>query len=177
LQGAESTKDRRRVLHDRISEFHRIELVGYRPRGKGTEGEHVDNVAFHVLRGGKGLPSVRFRQIVYRFNDRQLQAKVEPLDHSSLKDLNGLIFLKVNIEGSEVEALKGLRAWTWRVKHLCIAYHDFRADRGEGENHRTRVAVINNLNALGFSLVTREADARPYVRDHIHAIVKQQTYP
>jgi hypothetical protein len=83
--------------------------------------------------------------------------------------LERIDFLKMNIEGSEVEALKGLRTWAGRVKHLCVACHDFRADRGESESYRTRAAVMDNLNALGFALVMRDGDARPFVRDHIHA--------
>ena len=58
LQGAEPTKDCWCVFHDWISEFYRIKLGGFPPRGKGSEGQHVHGVAMHVLRGSKGLPFI-----------------------------------------------------------------------------------------------------------------------
>ena len=77
-------------------------------------------------------------------------------------------FLKMNIEGAERTALPGCREALRRTRHCCIAAHDFRADRGEGEHFRTRAFVCDFLSDLGFTLVTRDDDPRYYVPYHIH---------
>lgn len=79
-------------------------------------------------------------------------------------------FLKMNIEGAEASALTNLSLVAERINHICVACHDFRADRGEGEQYRTRSEVSKLLDAAGFSpVLVRTEDPRPYVRDHIHA--------
>jgi FkbM family methyltransferase len=78
-------------------------------------------------------------------------------------------FLKMNIEGAERLAVRGMSSAIDRVAHLCVACHDFRADRGEGEFFRTRHTVIEFLRDHHFEIVERTADPRDYVRDHVHA--------
>jgi len=78
-------------------------------------------------------------------------------------------FLKMNIEGAEVDALKGLEAWHPRVRNICVACHDFLADAGEGEGYRTRDRVRTMLGELGYEVTDRREDPRPYVSDHLHA--------
>lgn len=58
--------------------------------------------------------------------------------------------LKMNIEGSELEALQGGVASLPCVRHAVIGCHDFRADRGEGERFRTSASVIQLLRENGF---------------------------
>lgn len=77
-------------------------------------------------------------------------------------------FLKMNIEGAERFALRGMPEAIRRVRWVCIAAHDFRADRGEGEEFRTRAFVERFLREAGFTLVSRDADPRYYVPYHIH---------
>lgn len=77
-------------------------------------------------------------------------------------------FLKMNIEGAERAALPGCREALRRTRYCCVAAHDFRADRGEGEHFRTRAFVWDFLSDLGFRLVTRDDDPRYYVPYHIH---------
>src|SRR5581483_6593847 len=43
-------------------------------------------------------------------------------------------FLKMNIEGAERRALPGCREALKRARYVCVAAHDFRAVRGEGED-------------------------------------------
>ena len=84
--------------------------------------------------------------------------------------LAAITFLKMNIEGAEKAALKNLARFAHRVSYICVACHDFRADRGEGDEYRTRLEVTRLLNATGFSpVLARGEDPRPYVRDHVHA--------
>jgi FkbM family methyltransferase len=82
--------------------------------------------------------------------------------------LDRIDFLKMNIEGAERVALAGCRRALVRSRFVCVAAHDFRADRGEGEQFRTRSLVRNFLNEAGFDLITREKDPRYYVPYHVH---------
>lgn len=76
--------------------------------------------------------------------------------------------LKMNIEGAEQYAILGMVDVLERIRCVCIACHDFRADSGDGEQFRTRKLVKEFLADHGFDITTRDNDSRPYVRDHIH---------
>jgi FkbM family methyltransferase len=91
-----------------------------------------------------------------RFDDLCLEHGVGRID-----------FLKMNIEGAERVALPGCREALSRARFVCVAAHDFRADRGEGESFRTLGFVREFLTGAGFTLTTRE-DARYYVPYHVH---------
>lgn len=81
--------------------------------------------------------------------------------------IGDIAFLKMNIEGAERYALPGMTSVLDRVKTICVACHDFRADRGDGEQYRTRAFVEEFLSSHGFRLSSRDDDPRPYVRDHV----------
>jgi len=78
-------------------------------------------------------------------------------------------FLKMNIEGAERWALPGCSGALRRARFTCIAAHDFRADRGEGEAFRTLDFVKEFVAGAGFRIVTR-ADPRYYVPYHVHGM-------
>jgi FkbM family methyltransferase len=82
--------------------------------------------------------------------------------------IGGIDFLKMNIEGAERLALPGCREALAQTKSACIAAHDFRAARGEGEQFRTLDFVRGFLLAAGFSVITRDLDPRYYVPYHVH---------
>lgn len=77
-------------------------------------------------------------------------------------------FLKMNIEGAERVALRGATEALKRARTVCIAAHDFRAARGEGEQFRTFDEVCQTLTQAGFHLVVRRDDPRYYVPYHVH---------
>lgn len=79
-------------------------------------------------------------------------------------------FLKMNIEGAERTALPGCREALKNTRAVCIAAHDFRANRGEGEAFRTLGFVREFLEKSGFRLVTRDEDPRYYVPFHVHGV-------
>lgn len=81
-----------------------------------------------------------------------------------------IAFLKVNIEGAEREALQGMAGMLPRIRRICVACHDFRAEQGHGEHFRTRNFVEQTLKDHGFALSLRSADPREYVRDHVHGV-------
>jgi FkbM family methyltransferase len=82
--------------------------------------------------------------------------------------IDGIDFLKMNIEGAERWALPGCRSALGRARFCCVAAHDFRAARGEGEDFRTLAFVREFLADCGFELVTRDGDPRYYVPYHVH---------
>ncbi len=79
-----------------------------------------------------------------------------------------IAFLKMNIEGAERMALRGMPAALARTRHVCVCCHDFRAERGDGDQYRTRDEVVATLTASGFLVTGRRDDPRAYVRDHVH---------
>lgn len=79
-------------------------------------------------------------------------------------------FLKMNIEGAERFALPGCDEALRRTKSVCVAAHDFRAERGEGEEFRTLAFVKAFLRERGFQLTTRDEDRRYYVPYHVHGV-------
>lgn len=79
-----------------------------------------------------------------------------------------IAFLKMNIEGAERMALRGMPAALARTRHVCVCCHDFRAERGDGDDYRTRAEVVETLTAAGFRVTGRRDDPRAYVRDHVH---------
>jgi FkbM family methyltransferase len=98
---------------------------------------------------------------------------VEGVTFDSLCDryaIDRIDFLKMNIEGAERTALPGCRNALGRARNVCIAAHDFRAARGEGEAFRTLAFVREFLTEAGFQLATRDDDPRYYVPYHVHGV-------
>ncbi|EAQ34232.1 hypothetical protein NB311A_09641 [Nitrobacter sp. Nb-311A] len=73
--------------------------------------------------------------------------------------------LKMNIEGAEELAIKGMLNSIKMAKYVVIACHDFK----DGELG-TKKPVKEFLNASGFHIIERSDDPRDYVRDHVHGI-------
>lgn len=89
----------------------------------------------------------------------------------NLLDREGLSrvdFLKMNIEGAEAAALRGLVRSQSRIRSVCIACHDFLAESGAGDHLRTRAGAIAVLQQMGFSIVVRDDAPEPWVRGHVH---------
>ncbi len=83
---------------------------------------------------------------------------------------SGISFVKMNIEGAERHALEGMQSVLKQLKAICVACHDFRADRGDGEEFRTRAFVERVLTEHGFRLASRPEDRRAFVRDHVFGL-------
>ena len=75
-----------------------------------------------------------------RFDVIAAQLKIDRID-----------FLKMNIEGAERVALPGCADGLQSTRFACVAAHDFRADRGEGDQFRTLAFVRDFLARCGFS--------------------------
>lgn len=94
-----------------------------------------------------------------------------PLDDiCEANGIRSIALVKMNIEGAEREALPGMERMLASVQTVCVACHDFRADRGDGEHFRTRAFVEQFLAAHGFEVRSRRDDPRDWVRDHVFGI-------
>jgi FkbM family methyltransferase len=94
----------------------------------------------------------------------------EVYEQQGLKDI---AFLKMNIEGAERYALLGMDSVIHHVRQICVACHDFRADRGDGEQFRTRAFSEQFLTERGFRLASRPHEPRDYVRDHLFGLRRE----
>lgn len=83
--------------------------------------------------------------------------------------MSAIDYLKMNIEGAEIDALQGMADVIERVGAICVSCHDFRAERGDGARFRTKEFVVGFLRHHGFDLHFRD-DARPYVRDQVFGV-------
>ena len=82
--------------------------------------------------------------------------------------LTSVNFLKMNIEGAECEAIRGVQTCAPMIAHCAISCHDFLADRGSNNEMRTLKEVSRLLREKGFE-IRRIEDYRPWVRDYLYA--------
>lgn len=76
--------------------------------------------------------------------------------------------IKMNIEGAETAALKGMKEILLTTPHVVVSCHDFKADRGESSELRTYESVYQLLINSGFQLRGRKEDSRPEVRYYLY---------
>jgi FkbM family methyltransferase len=89
-------------------------------------------------------------------------------DFEPIQQHERIQFLKMNIEGAEVDALRGMPKTLAKVEHACIACHDFLAD--ENPRVRTRQTCQRILREAGFQVFETPPDSPPWQRDHLHAV-------
>jgi FkbM family methyltransferase len=79
--------------------------------------------------------------------------------------------LKMNIEGAEAGALRGLGAAVRSVRRAAVSCHDFLADAGaRGDDARTRSQVEAFWRDAGFRVASRPGRAgEPWIRDYVYA--------
>jgi FkbM family methyltransferase len=78
--------------------------------------------------------------------------------------------LKMNIEGAEREAIRGVGRLLSRTRHVCISCHDFLADDGGGDELRTKAAVREFLTEQGFAVTSRDDAPDPWTRDYLYGV-------
>jgi FkbM family methyltransferase len=78
--------------------------------------------------------------------------------------------LKMNIEGAEALAIKGMKRAFEATRALCISCHDFRANQGHGDSFRTKTQVEEAVTKAGFRIIPRDSDPRDYVADQVNAV-------
>lgn len=85
-------------------------------------------------------------------------------------DIAHIDLLKMNIEGAEVSALRGLGPLLGKTRSVCIACHDFLADEGGDETLRTKHDVRALLLEHGFELTSRDDAPDPWTRDYVYGV-------
>jgi FkbM family methyltransferase len=83
--------------------------------------------------------------------------------------LDRIDLLKMNIEGAERDAVKGMTQLAKSVGHMVISCHDFIADGGGSAAFRTFHEVSRSIEALGFDIETRPDHSHPWTRYYIYA--------
>jgi FkbM family methyltransferase len=113
---------------------------------------HLRNTTLAAGRNGIEVPARRLETI----------AKSLEITHIDL--------LKMNIEGAEVSALRGLGPLLANTRYVCIACHDFLADEGGADTLRTKAAVRELLVGHGFDVRTRDDAPDPWTRDYVYGV-------
>jgi FkbM family methyltransferase len=90
-------------------------------------------------------------------------------DLVSQLSLDRIDFLKMNIEGAELPALRGAKDVLPIVRHAAIGCHDFLADETGDESYRTKDAVHALLVEAGFTVTGRPDDPRPWAANYLFA--------
>ena len=76
-------------------------------------------------------------------------------------------FLKMNIEGAEVDALRGAAETLRHTRNICVGCHDFLAEESGDDAYRTSHAVDQILADAGFE-VSRRTDKRSWVSCYLY---------
>ena len=86
----------------------------------------------------------------------------------SEQGLKRIDLIKLNIEGSELNALCGAKETLSITQHLAVSCHDFAAHEF-GENMRTKAKVRSLLEKAGFRITDRPDDPSAVIRDVLYA--------
>ena len=78
-------------------------------------------------------------------------------------------FLKMNIEGAEKLAIKGMQETIFKIQVVCISCHDFIYDINSDLFFKTKDSVISFLLDNNFDIVHRESSQYPWLRDQVWA--------
>jgi FkbM family methyltransferase len=78
--------------------------------------------------------------------------------------------LKMNIEGAERIAIRGLERIIATTRHVCISCHDFLADDGGADELRTKEVVREFLLDHGFRVIARDDAPDPWTRDYLYGV-------
>ena len=89
-------------------------------------------------------------------------------------NLSRVHFLKMNIEGSERLAIRGMAATLKETEILCVSCHDFLAHSVGDDGLRTKELVRDFLRHNGLEVVERsEPGLAPHLRDQLWAYNRQ----
>jgi FkbM family methyltransferase len=85
-------------------------------------------------------------------------------------NLGTIHFLKMNIEGAERLAIRGMQEALRQVEVVCVCCHDFLADTTGDERLRTKAIVGQFFRQAGLRVLDRPDEGLPaYVRDQVWA--------
>jgi FkbM family methyltransferase len=100
--------------------------------------------------------------------EAQIQVAAFTLDDLAEQMCIGRIdLLKMNIEGAERLAIRGMRDALQRTRHVVISCHDFLAAEIGDESLRTKELIIRALASAGFKVETRE-HRHQFIADYVY---------
>lgn len=121
-------------------------------------GDRADHLANSIIDGFGGL-----------------QVRSRPLDDIAEElGLQDVALLKMNIEGAERLAVRGMDRLAERVRNLVISCHDFISDEGGLADFRTFNEVRARLEDLGFDTLHRPDHPRPWARYYLYGRNRKQ---
>lgn len=82
--------------------------------------------------------------------------------------ITNVSYVRMNIEGAEQLAIKGMSRIIERTAFVGIACHDFKADKTGNEFFRTKKIIRDYLADNGFHLLERRGE-KPWTRDYVYA--------
>jgi FkbM family methyltransferase len=98
-----------------------------------------------------------------------VEVDAETLDAELARhDVTRVDFLKMNIEGAERLAIRGMSVTAAMTAHVAIGCHDFLAETAGDDALRTSADVLAWLETIGFSVVSRPHDDRDYIRGYLY---------
>jgi FkbM family methyltransferase len=104
-----------------------------------------------------------------RLGDRGLEVATTTLDALIVNlGLERIDLLKMNIEGAEAAALRGLARGAPVIRNVVVSCHDFLANDTGDDGYRTREEVTRLLRDYGFRISRRE-DPRAWIADYVYA--------
>ncbi|MGH3902718.1 MAG: FkbM family methyltransferase [Pseudonocardiaceae bacterium] len=143
----------------------------------------IDNVDVVVAAAGSGAGRMYVEDSAQHRENKIVanpgEAKCMEVQGIRLDDLPGtdrVDFMKMNIEGGEVEALEGMPRILACARHVAVFCHDFLPDTGTGARVATLNPVRKILEDAGFSILQREADTRPGVRHCLYGSRAESAY-
>lgn len=97
-----------------------------------------------------------------------IRVPADSIDHICQEfSIDRIDFLKMNIEGAEQLALRGMDDMIRRMRFICVGCHDFKADKTGNEFFRTKQIVKAFLQDNHFELFDFP-HGQPWHRDHVH---------
>jgi len=102
---------------------------------------------------------------------KPVQATTVDALHRELS-LGRIHFLKMNIEGAERLAIRGMSEILKQTEVVCISCHDFLAMRSGDDSVRTKNEVRHFLQESGIKIFERTA-GRPCIRDQVWGLNQQ----
>jgi FkbM family methyltransferase len=98
---------------------------------------------------------------------RTLLIQAFPLDEfEPLQRYDHIDFVKMNIEGAELDALGGMSRTLRKTRHICVACHDFLS--AGNPKMKTKAACRRILADAGFAVRDTDPNSPPWQRDHVH---------
>jgi len=143
---------RRTVEKSQLSNVTVINVAVADAEGELKISDRTNHIANSVMAVSEGI-SVRAATL----DDLMMELRINHID-----------YLKMNIEGAEKLAIRGMTRTINSIRHVAIACHDFLADEGGPEDTRTMSIVRPFLEENGFRITERADDPRPWVRDQYY---------